>query len=190
MDWLKRFCTSFEAEETDRDSTGLSPIILLLPNRLPPDRNASRSAFSLVELLLIVGILGVFAVIVIPRFNYGTAKQYKAEATAKKIVTDLRLTRSLAISNAANNAIGYQLQMILPTPFTGYKVVDNSPPPTTVASHAIDPDVAVTGAVIFRFEPLGSLLNGIDQQLTVSAAGRSFTITVLGVTGMTKCVEN
>ena len=53
----------------------------------------------------------------------------------------------------------------------------------------IDSDVSVTGDAKFKFTILGSTQTG-DGQLTVSAEGRSFSITVNSATGAVKCVEN
>ena len=151
-----------------------------------------REAFSLVELILIVAFLGIFAVIAVPRLNFAIISKQKADIVARKIVTDLRLTRRLAISDAANNTQGYELQMVTPLPYASYEIVDLSPPPTTVDSLTIDSDVSVTCPVapVFRFGPLGNLKSGSGTEITVSAEGRSFTITLNSATGMVKCVEN
>jgi Tfp pilus assembly protein PilE len=189
VDWSKGVCALFEAEDIDRDSTRGSGIVLFPFSRSVPIREANRRAFSLVELMLIVVILGVFAAIAIPRLDYGIVRRYKAEATAKKILTDLRLTRSLAISDAATNSKGFEFSMLGAGPYTGYEI-ENSDTKATVISHTIDSDVSVTGAAKFKFEPLGCLQTGGDLQLTVSADGKSFTITVFMVTGVAECVEN
>lgn len=151
-----------------------------------------RKGFSLVEAIMVVLFIGILAAVAIPRLNYAIVSKYKAEATAKKIVTDLRRTRRLAISDAANNTFGYELQMDPPLPYTGYEIIDRSVPPTTVDSHTIDSDVSVTcpAQPIFRFGPLGNMEPGSCTEVTVSAGGKSFTITVLMTTGMAKCVEN
>lgn len=179
----------FEAKDIRRDIAKRQGIVSFPSRRLVPIREENRRAFSLVELMLIVVILGVFAAIAIPRLDYGIVKRYKAEATAKKILTDLRLTRSLAISDAATNSKGFELAMTGGGPYTGYEI-KNRDTNTTVASHVIDSDVSVTGASKFKFEPLGCLQTGGDLQLTVSADGKSFTITVFMVTGVAECVEN
>jgi Tfp pilus assembly protein FimT len=154
-----------------------------------PIREENHRAFSLVELMLIVAFLGVFAAIAIPRLDYAIVRRYKAEATAKKILTSLRLTRSLSISEAATNNKGFELAMTGGGPYTGYEI-ENSDTKATVASHTIDSDVSVTGTNKFKFTPLGNLQIGSDLQLTVSADGKSFTITVFTVTGVAECVEN
>ena len=151
-----------------------------------------RTAFSLVELILIVAFLGIFAAIAVPRLNFAIISKQKADIVARKIVTDLRLTRRLAISDAANNTQGYKLQMVAPPPYASYEIVDCSPPPTTVDSHTIDSDVSVTcpAQSNFRFGPLGNLEASSGTEITVSAEGRSFTITLNSATGAVKCVEN
>jgi len=73
--------------------------------------------------------------------------------------------------------------------YTGYEI-NNTDTHATVASHTIDSDVSVTGTNKFMFEPLGNLKVGGDLQLTVSAEGKSFTVTVFQVTGVAECVEN
>jgi len=151
-----------------------------------------RTAFSLVELIIIVMWVGILAAIAVPRLNFAIISKQKADTLARKIVTDLRLTRRLAISDAANNTQGYKLQMVAPLPYASYEIVDCSSPPTTVDSHTIDSDVSVTCLVqpLFRFGPLGNLESGSGTEITVSAEGRSFTITLIPATGTVKCVEN
>ena len=179
----------FEAQDIDRNGTRGSGIVLLPFSQLVPNSQANRRAFSLVELMLIVAFLGVFAAIALPRLDYAIVRRYKAEATAKKILTSLRFTRSLAISDAATNNKGFDLDMIGGGSYSEYEIT-NTDTHATVASHTIDSDVSVTGTNKFKFEPLGNLIVGTDLQLTVSAEGKSFTITVFQVTGVAECVEN
>jgi len=150
-----------------------------------------KTAFSFVELIIIVSILGILAYIAVPRFNYALISKQKAETTARKIVTDLRFTRRLAISDAANNTKGYELKMIGSAPYGSYEI-ENADTKATVASHTLDSDVTIscpTGTG-FIFGPLGNLESGSATQMIVSAEGRSFTITVNSATGMIKCVES
>ncbi|KPK41693.1 MAG: hypothetical protein AMJ65_08985 [Phycisphaerae bacterium SG8_4] len=188
VDWLKGVCALSEAEDTDRDSTG-PPIVLFPFGRLVPIREQNRRAFSFVEAMLVVVFLGVFVLIALPRLDYALLKRYKAEAEAQKLATDLRLTRRLAISDAATNTEGYDLNMLGASPYTAYEI-KNADTNETVASHAIDSDVVVTGGSMFKFEPTGNLQTGSDVQLTVSAEGKVITITITRATGGVKCAEN
>ena len=148
-----------------------------------------KNAFTLVELLLVVIFLGILMAISVPRLNFAIISKQKADGQARKIVTDLRRTRSLAISDAANNSSGFALSMVGSAPYTAYEItnLDNA---ATVDSHTINPAVSCTGGVDFKFGPLGNLLSGSDTELNVSAQGKTFTINIIPATGMVKCTEN
>lgn len=148
-----------------------------------------RAAFSMLELVLIAIFLGVFAVIAVPRLNYAAISKQKAESTARKIVADLRLTRRLAINDAANNSEGFKLQMIGSAPYTQYKIVNDDTEEIT-RTYTIDSKVSCTGGNRFAFAPLGNLVPPSDNQITVAAEGKSFTITIIRATGIVKCTEN
>ncbi len=149
----------------------------------------NRKAFSLAELVVIVLILAVMAVVAVPRMQFATLRRQKADAAARKIATDLKLTRRLAICNAAVNVDGYGLSMSGSSPYNGYEI-ENLNTSEIVDSYSIDSDVSCTGGKRFKFGPLGNLLAGSDTQLTVSAEGKSFTVTVVSATGAVKCIDN
>jgi Tfp pilus assembly protein FimT len=148
-----------------------------------------KGAFTLVELILIVLFVGILAFIVVPRMNLSVVSKQKAETTARKIITDLRRTRRLAISDAANNTAGFALKMTGSSPYTGYEI-ENLDTAETVDSYTIDSAITCTGGSEFNFGPLGNLLTGSDTQLSVSASGKTFTIDITSATGMVKCTEN
>lgn len=144
--------------------------------------------FTLVEMVMVVLFIGILAAIAVPKLNLAIISRYKAEATAKKIVTDLRRVRGLAISNAANNTSGFSLRLI-DEPYTGYEIV-NLATEAILDSHTIEPEVTVAGtANEFDFGALGNLTSTYTQ-ITVSADGKIFTITITRATGMIKCVES
>ena len=148
-----------------------------------------KGAFTLVELILIVLFVGILAFIVVPRMNLSAISKQKADTTARKIITDLRRTRRLAISDAANNTAGFALKMTGSSPYTGYEI-ENLDTAETLDSYTIDSAITCTGGSEFNFGPLGNLLTGSDTQLSVSASGKTFTITITSATGMIKCTEN
>ena len=150
-----------------------------------------RAAFSFIELIIIVTFVGIFAVIAVPRFNYALISRQKADTTARKIVTDLRFTRRLAISDAANNTMGFELKLVGPIPYTAYEI-ENIDTKATIALHTVDPDVNIDSptGTRFMFGPLGNLNAGSATQMIISSESRSFTITINSATGTIKCVEN
>lgn len=148
-----------------------------------------KTGFTLVEVTMVVLFIGILAAIAVPRLNMAVISRYKAETTAKKIVTDLRRARGMAISDAANNTQGFSLRLIGTSPYTGYEIV-NLDTQAIVDSCTIDSEVTVTGdADEFDFGPLGNL-KSTNTQITVSAEGKIFTITIIPATGTVKCVES
>jgi prepilin-type N-terminal cleavage/methylation domain-containing protein len=144
--------------------------------------------FTLVEMIMVVLFIGILAAIAVPKLNLAIISRYKAEVTAKKIVTDLRRVRGLAISNAANNTSGFALRLVA-EPYTSYEII-NLDTEAIIDSHTIEPEVTVAGtADEFDFGPLGNLSSAYTQ-ITVSAEGKTFTITITRATGMIKCVES
>jgi len=148
-----------------------------------------RVGYSLVELIIIVMFLGILAAIAVPRLNFAIISKQKADTVARKMVTDLRRTRGLAISDAANNSKGYELKMVGSAPYNAYEI-ENIKTHATVDSHTTG-EVTIncpTGHK-FSFGPLGELKSGSGTELSISAEGKSFTITIIPATGVIKCVE-
>ena len=146
-----------------------------------------RAAYSLVEMIVVVMILGAMAFIAIPRLNFTGLYSIQTNAVAKKIATDLRRTRTLAISYAANNTKGYTLQMVGSSPYTSYTIVDANSG-ATVSTLTIDSPISCTGGSLFKFGPLGNLLSGSSSTaISVSSSGKTYTITVISATGIVQC---
>lgn len=146
-------------------------------------------AFSSAELLVVLIILTTLAFIAVPKLQFATIRRQKADTVARKVSTDLQLTRRLAITNAAINTDGYELNMTGGAPYSGYQIV-NRDTSEVVDTYSIDSQISCTGGSSFEFGPLGNLLTGSDTQVIVSAEGKTFTITVTSATGMVKCTSN
>ena len=142
---------------------------------------AKRTAYSLAEMIVVVMILGALAFIAIPRLNFAALHHKQANAIAKKIVTDLRRTRTLAISKAATNTTGFTLSIS----GSNYQIIDDSNS-VTVDSQTIDSHITCGGGTVFRFGPLGNLRAGATP-ITVSSEGKTYTITVITGTGIAEC---
>jgi len=148
----------------------------------------SRTAHTLVELIIVVLILAALTFIAVPRLNFATLYGKQAHTIAKRIVTDLRRTRTIAISNAATNPTGYRLRMVGSAPYASYQIL-NDANGATVDSQAIESPISCTGGSQFTFGPLGNLKTGGDAQLTISSGGKTYTITIIPATGIVECTQ-
>ncbi len=152
-----------------------------------------HKAYSLVELIIVVLFIGILAAITVPRIDFAIVSKQKVDTAAQKIVTDLRRTRTLAISDAANNTQGFALRLTGGGPYNQYLIRDRSKA-IVIDTHEIDSSITCTAnGTRFVFGPMGNQdisLPDTGTSITLSAQGRSFTITVIPATGMVKCVEN
>lgn len=80
-------------------------------------RRRGRSAFTLVELLIVIMVLAVAAAIVIP--NIGTAADSQAISAARVLGADLEMARSLALTTQQPHSL------VFSTDRQSYKVVVN-----------------------------------------------------------------
>lgn len=147
------------------------------------------TAYTLVELLIVVAILATLAFVAVPRLQFGAIRQRKAEAAAMEVVSALRRTRSLAILYAATNQTGYGLRVQSASGIASYQIVDLSNS-GVVDSYTLDSEVTCTGGQSFQFSPLGTLKQGSDSALSVTAGGRTCAITIIAGTGLVKCNES
>ena len=69
---------------------------------------ARTSAFTLVELILVLSIIGIFAGMAAPRFGSAIARR-RADAAAGRIVLDLELARRQAKTSSASQTVLFDL---------------------------------------------------------------------------------
>jgi hypothetical protein len=99
----------------------------------------------------------------------------------------MRRARLLAITDAANNSDGFALQRSDST-FEIKDLSDSSTVPNS--TFTVDSSISCSGGTNFQFGPLGNLKTGSDSTITVSSAGKSFTISIIAATGSIQCAEN
>jgi Tfp pilus assembly protein FimT len=145
-----------------------------------------RKAYSLIEAIIVVAIIGALAFIAVPRLNFAGMYKKQAHSIAKQITTDLRRTRTMAIVYAATNTTGYSLRMTGSSPYTGYQIV-NDANSVVIDTLTIDSHISSSGGANFRFGPLGNLRAGSDSSLTVTSQGQTYTITLISGTGIVEC---
>jgi hypothetical protein len=125
--------------------------------------------------------------VAIPRLEFSTLYRKQVDTVARKIVTDMRRTRRLAITDAATNSDGFAFKRSDST----FEIEDLSDSSTVANSvFTVDSSINCTGGTNFQFGPLGNLKTGSDSTLTVSSKGKSFTISIIAATGSIQCTEN
>jgi prepilin-type N-terminal cleavage/methylation domain-containing protein len=141
-------------------------------------------AFNLLELVLVMGIIGVMAAIAAPRFANATTA-YRADAAAKRVAADLALAQSNARITGSNQAVVFdtaanQVQL------TGY--ADPDRPSLTYTIRLGDGPYQATlvsadfaGGNTLTFTAFGVPLAGGSVVVQVGSTQR--TVFVNGVTG-------
>jgi prepilin-type N-terminal cleavage/methylation domain-containing protein len=69
--------------------------------------SCARHAFSLVELLIVVSLMGILAALALPSINPGTREEL--QATAQVVAGDLAYARSLAVANNSSYRVRFEL---------------------------------------------------------------------------------
>lgn len=72
---------------------------------MPADRGR-RNAFSLIELMIVLAILGVIGGLAAPRYALAVDR-YRADAAARRLVADIRWIHSRAIAMGAAKTIAF-----------------------------------------------------------------------------------
>jgi type II secretory pathway pseudopilin PulG len=141
--------------------------------------------FSIVEMLLVVIIIGILAVVAVPRFSMSSVYTKQDEAFIKTLTADLRKTRMMAIANAADNASGFQLRINTSSP-KSYEI-RNLQTSQTVETFPINSRITFTGTTQFSFTTLGALNPATSVQLTVTGEHKVWLFDIYGYTGSAKC---
>lgn len=148
----------------------------------------NRRGHTLVEVIVVASLLAILAVVAVARLQWGAVTDRTAEATAWKLLTDLRRARSHAILHAANTPEGCALRMTGSGPYVGYEILELGGS-HIIDEHELSAAVRCTGGRLFEFGPLGQLKDGSDTRLLVAGDGQTFTVTVVPATGMVTCVR-
>ncbi|MCP4379485.1 MAG: prepilin-type N-terminal cleavage/methylation domain-containing protein [bacterium] len=115
--------------------------------------NRCGCGFSLLELVVVVAIMAIFAAVVTPRYGQAIAR-YRTAAAARKVATDLTFARRRAKISSTSQAVNfniandaYQLPGVadMRTSATDYSVaLSSSPYQAKIVSADFDGNAAVT----------------------------------------------
>jgi prepilin-type N-terminal cleavage/methylation domain-containing protein len=140
--------------------------------------------FSLLEVILVVAIMAVFAAVAAPRYGRASGR-YRADLAARRVVADLRLAQSCAKAASSSRTVSFS------TGTNQYQLL-NVPSPDGVAGDY----TVVLSAEPYNADLTGANFNGSSQVLfngwglpnsggtvVVSAGSEQRTIVVDGGTG-------
>ena len=149
-----------------------------------PERR--RSAFTLVELVVVIALLAIMAGVVVPRMNFGAVHKAEAQKAALDVAGYLRMARSLALSDAGANASGYKLLLTSTT----YDLQKASTSASVKGVQSLPSGVSVSGDTTFHFDRFGELVGGSGKSATFAKDGASHTVYVTAVGGVMVVAPN
>ncbi len=138
--------------------------------------------YTLVEVVTVALVISILACVAVPRLNLGAVWGARADAAVQRLVTDLRHTRTLAITHAARNPSGFALVMQGTTPGRSYQII-NRGNHTAATTCTLPPDLRCNGDQYFQFGPLGNLQSGSDTRLRLQTKDRVYLIEIAPATG-------
>jgi type II secretory pathway pseudopilin PulG len=156
-----------------------SPFLIDYPSSLVARRCRGH---TLVEVVTVVLVLSLLTCIAVPRLDFGAVWGARADAMVRRLATDLRHTRALAITHAARNPDGFVLVMQGVDPYRSYQIIDRHDR-TVVTTCSLPAGVQCRGGRWFEFGPLGNLQNGSDAHLGIRTEGKSYRLEIVPATG-------
>jgi prepilin-type N-terminal cleavage/methylation domain-containing protein len=144
-----------------------------------------RPAFTLLELVVVLALVGITAAIAVPRFA-SASQNYRARAAAQRLVADLAYIQSRATMTSSTLALTFSvgtgrytvLGVTDPRTGAGIYTVDLAEPPfeAKVVSTTLAGAKRTAGAVQLRFDGYGVPSAGGSIAITAGSAAVSVSV--------------
>ncbi len=139
-------------------------------------REEDPGGFSLIEVLVIVGLLAILALIALPSLL--VPPQLSAGVAAHRVTVDLGLARRLAIAGRVNYLVTFSPPA---GPYTSYTVAPSGGPPGPDFPKVFPAGITVTGTQQITYLPSGAAT--APALLTITDGAATAHIQVVAATG-------
>ena len=177
-------------------------MITTIADHMPARRRAAERGFSLIELLIVIGLLGLVVLVGMPALD-DWLERYRVRTAAQNLAADMQLQRMRAVSRNRQFRIAFDALNSEYTLFesdggggwTQIEVVPNSlPQGVTFTSTLGDPiQLSFAGdADVAVFHPDGSVNDRLAQDSLVfltNIRGEAFRVIINQVTGRVQVLE-
>lgn len=138
--------------------------------------DTDRHGFSLVEMMVVIGVLGLIAAIAVPSFN-GYMRANEVDTIADRMASDMALARSISVSQ------GRVIRLV--GDVDGYQIVD----PVTAGvlrDRPFNGSVSLDAPVTINFYPWGAA-DAVTMNLSNSVTARNVVVLPTGMSEVQSC---
>ncbi len=154
--------------------------------------NHPSHGYTLVEVVTVALMISILTCVAVPRLDLRPVWGARVDAAVRRLVTDLRHTRALAITHAARNPRGFALVIQGTEHGCDYQII-NRGDHTAATTCTLPAGIQCGGGRRFEFGPLGNLQNGSDARLRIQTEGKAYRIEIAPATGAVewhRCTDN
>ena len=139
-------------------------------------RILNSKGMTLVEVIAVLAIIGILAVVVLPRIDFGsTSSMASVNGAAYMVASDIRYAQEFAMANRVSKSVIFST--LTPTVYTF------SPASGLDSTPRLPSGVTISSNFTITFNSLGEPTTGGGGSVTVSVGGQTRTITVVNYTG-------
>ncbi len=151
-----------------------------------PTLISGRAGFTLLELVLVVGLIGIIAAVVLPRMGSTTIKKIACRSIAQRLALDQRLARDFSINTGVTHGITVASDG---SSYAIYKEPGGSLVQVGETRNMSSQGALLSGNRHVAFDSKGSATTGSSSPIIVQVGASQYTTTVILVTGLVMVKE-